>query len=206
MRWGPRYRNWGPPLPIDGVPGVTRRRGGTTESASDPARDFDRARDLLKVARSSNRPDFDRVTAAIDEALVHALGRSAQVEGGGRDRDERLVRDLAARLHREVRRARGASAGSRSGVLEGATPRVEGAGIGAMVATRDLRTGDESVVRIVRARERPGEVTPASPIGRALVGARAGDRVVVRRPSGGSSELEVLSVTPEAHGDPESVG
>ena len=46
------------------------------------------------------------------------------------------------------------------------------------------------------------EVTPGSPVGKALTGARAGDTVYVELPSGRVRQLRVLEVTPalgEAH-------
>ena len=84
------------------------------------------------------------------------------------------------------------------------TPRRDGvAGLGTRVQVRDVETGETAEYELVGAIEADvgnGRVSINAPVGRALVGRRAGERVEVVTP-GGTSSLEVLDVgvqVPEA--------
>ncbi len=77
------------------------------------------------------------------------------------------------------------------------TPAAEGspAAFGAWVTTLD-EDGQRATVRLVgpdEANPRQGLLSVASPVGRALLGRRAGETVVVERPRG-ATELQVVSV------------
>jgi transcription elongation factor GreA len=75
---------------------------------------------------------------------------------------------------------------------------VETVGVGSRVRVRDLdEEFDLSLVRPDEADPFAGLVSAASPLGRALHGRTAGDRVTVRAP-GGVREVLVLSVGPIA--------
>jgi transcription elongation factor GreA len=68
--------------------------------------------------------------------------------------------------------------------------------LGSFVAVRD-RAGDQTEYEIVGWRSAKAlrtQVTPASPIGKALLGARSGDVVRVRLPRGRERALEVMAV------------
>jgi transcription elongation factor GreB len=89
-----------------------------------------------------------------------------------------------------------------SALLEAAEvvePAPEGspASFGAWVTTLD-ESGQRATVRLVgpdEADPRSGLLSVASPVGRALLGKKPGERAVVERPRG-SAELQVLSVRP----------
>jgi transcription elongation factor GreA len=72
------------------------------------------------------------------------------------------------------------------------------AGIGTSVRVRHADTGESAEYRLVGPIEADadgGRVSVASPVGRALVGARPGETVVVEAPRG-PAELEILAVRP----------
>jgi transcription elongation factor GreA len=80
-----------------------------------------------------------------------------------------------------------------------AAPASDGrAGIGSRVRVRDLEVGDTVEYELVGAIEPKvgnGRVSIAAPVGRALVGQRAGARIDVETP-GGTLPLEILGVLP----------
>lgn len=85
-----------------------------------------------------------------------------------------------------------------------AAPATDGvASVGNVVLVRDLTSGETAEYELVGAIEADvgnGRVSISAPVGRALVGRRAGERVEVVTP-GGTSSLEVLDVgvqVPEA--------
>lgn len=104
-------------------------------------------------------------------------------------REEEVVLDARiASLEALIQRARVADGGTfRSGaVILGSTATVE-----------DLETGETERYKIVgmhRQLER-GEVSAASPIGQALLGRRAGERVTVDLPRGHPRRLEIVATT-----------
>jgi transcription elongation factor GreA len=68
-------------------------------------------------------------------------------------------------------------------------------GLGSRVTVTDLDTGEEKTYELVIAEEADaavGKISVSSPIGRALLGKKAGDEVTVQAPSG-VRELEILS-------------
>jgi transcription elongation factor GreA len=72
------------------------------------------------------------------------------------------------------------------------------AGIGSRVRVRDLEVGETveyELVGAIEPRVGNGRVSIAAPVGRALVGQRAGARMDVETP-GGTLSLEILSVLP----------
>jgi transcription elongation factor GreA len=81
-------------------------------------------------------------------------------------------------------------------LVEGAT--ADGlVGLGSVVRVRD-QSGRETEYEIVGRRlggAARTQVTPASPVGEALIGARSGDRVRVVLPSGGRRTLTVMAVS-----------
>ncbi len=68
--------------------------------------------------------------------------------------------------------------------------------IGAKVTIRDVEYGDQETYTIVGSTEvdpRNGRISLKSPIGRALMGHRKGERVQVQTP-GGSAEFEIVTI------------
>src|SRR6185295_15860204 len=67
--------------------------------------------------------------------------------------------------------------------------------IGTAVALRDMDLDQSERYRVVGKHEplRPGELSAASAVGRALIGRRVGETVAVDLPSGRSRRLEVTS-------------
>jgi transcription elongation factor GreA len=121
--------------------------------------------------------------------------RLARGYGGSADNDDLLavLEEAAideariAQLEEQLRSAR---------VVDVALAGVGAAGLGAVVRVVE-RGGDECEYELVGRRSpdsRRHEVTPASPVGEALLGARAGDAVRVELPSGRVRVLEVLEV------------
>jgi transcription elongation factor GreA len=82
-----------------------------------------------------------------------------------------------------------------------APPPTDGiAGIGNVVRVRDTKTGEEALHELVGAIEADvgnGRVSIDAPVGRALVGRRAGERVPVSTPRG-TTTLEILEVSHQA--------
>ena len=69
--------------------------------------------------------------------------------------------------------------------------------VGVCVKVRDVKTGKEFEYRIVGSTEadpRNGKISDECPVGRAILGHRAGDEVVVEAPSG-EIRLELLNIS-----------
>jgi transcription elongation factor GreA len=127
--------------------------------------------------------------------LAHRL-RLARGFGGAADNDDLLavVEDAAidaARIAQLEELVRSAS------VLDDATAADGAAGLGTLVRVADDagRVSEYALVGRRGAELRRQEVTPTSPVGQALMGARAGDVVRVELPSGRTRVLRVLAVT-----------
>jgi transcription elongation factor GreA len=72
----------------------------------------------------------------------------------------------------------------------------ESVGVGSEVVVFDLDTGEERDYVLDSAHGAPGtpHVSPRSPVGRALLGLRAGERVRIQLPSGRVRELELREI------------
>ena len=71
------------------------------------------------------------------------------------------------------------------------------ASIGSFVTIRDVEFGDEMTYRIISSVESSSDmstITDESPVGKALLGHKAGDSVLVTIPSGDKIEYQVISV------------
>ena len=71
------------------------------------------------------------------------------------------------------------------------------AGLGSTVVVLDVDKGAETTFRLVTSEEADvsnGKISTTSPIGRGLIGKKAGDTAKIQIP-GGSRELEILRVT-----------
>jgi transcription elongation factor GreA len=104
-------------------------------------------------------------------------------------REEEVVLDARiAALEETIRRTR---------VSDGGTFRSGAVIIGSTVMVEDLDSGEADSYKIVGMHERiePGEVSAASPIGQALLGRRAGERVTVDLPRGRSRRLAIVATT-----------
>lgn len=124
-------------------------------------------RDLVAEAHDDRTADDDERAAAF--ALLDELGRQ-----------EAKLAELRAILDRAV----------------DATPsRADVVDIGTVVRVRDA-DGEESVYTVVNPAEAApsqGRVSTGAPLGRALVGRRAGEKVLVDAPSG-AWEMEILEI------------
>jgi transcription elongation factor GreA len=145
--------------------------------------DFDQAVRELDSLRSAHRKE-----------LADQL-RDARAFGSPGDDDDRLAvlddavvdRVKIARLERLIASAT---------VIDAAVAGNGAAGLGSVVHVRD-QAGREAAYELVGRRGRdpePTQVTPASPVGEALLGARAGDVVRVTLPNGRERSLEVVAV------------
>ncbi len=138
-------------------------------------------------------PQPNHVTPEGLAALRSRLAETQERLAALRARPDRLDRLPEAAAERDIRYLQ---ARLRSAILVDPAMRPAGeVSFGAVVTVCDAE-GDEHRFRIVgedEADASQGRVTAHSPLGRALMGARVGDVVVWRRPSG-STELEVLAV------------
>ncbi|MFQ5839990.1 MAG: GreA/GreB family elongation factor [Candidatus Methylomirabilales bacterium] len=78
-------------------------------------------------------------------------------------------------------------------------------GFGSTVTLRDLESDKERIIRLVTPEEANGQrgwVSAASPVGRALIGKRAGDEVTIQAPGGTRTyTIERLVTLPDAPPD-----
>ena len=71
------------------------------------------------------------------------------------------------------------------------------ASIGSFVTIRDVEFGDEMTYRIISSVESSNDmstITDESPVGKALLGHKAGDSVMVTVPSGAKIEYQIINV------------
>jgi transcription elongation factor GreA len=159
-------------------------------------------------ARPSVRSDRVPVTAAAHEALEADLERlkfekdveiperlrNARQYGDGSNND-----DYLATVEEE------AIVDARIARLEATLARVEiiapavsedTVTVGATVTVRDTRSATpvDYVVVSAHADTQPGHVSASSPVGRALLGRRRGDRVTVALPRGRTREFEIVEI------------
>src|SRR5687768_8431462 len=165
---------------------------GPIAAAPAPVRNYitpsglQRLRDELKFLLTRERP-------AVTQVVAWAAGNGDRSENADYKYGKRRLRQIDSRIRFLRKRIDAAEVvdpeAPRSGraatqVFFGATVRYENA------------AGDERVVRVVGADEvdRQGHyISWLSPLARALLKAKAGDRVVLRAP-GGTQQLEVLDV------------
>lgn len=85
----------------------------------------------------------------------------------------------------------------RAKVVDEAGPGAEVVGMGTTVSVRDLEYGDEFSYTLVGAYEADpanDKISTLSPVGKALMGAKVGDKVQVDTP-GGKSTLEIVALS-----------
>jgi transcription elongation factor GreA len=147
------------------------------------------------------RAELDQLVAELDalrsthrEAVAERL-RDARGSGVAGDNDERLA-VLEDAVVDEVRIARLERLIASATVIDGARGSDGVAGLGSIVRVQGSN-GRQVVYEIVGVRgehARHPQVTPGSPVGQALLGARAGDTVHVDLPGGRARSLQVLAV------------
>jgi transcription elongation factor GreA len=141
--------------------------------------------------------ELETLRARHETELAHRL-RDARGFGRSADNDDVLTVFEEAAIE-QARIAQLEDLVQRASIVDGDDPGDGVAGLGAVV----LVTGDEGrdVEYELVGRRRPDghaqQVTPASPLGRVLVGARVGDVVRVQPPGGRERVLRVLDVTYE---------
>jgi transcription elongation factor GreA len=149
-----------------------------------------------------------RMTAETRDQLVAEIAR---LEGEGRrevaarikvarewgdlkeNAEYHAAKDDAAMLELKIERLRAQL--RRAEIIEAAAG-ADGAGIGSLVTYTDETDGRETthtLVAEIEARPREGLISIASPVGRTLAGATAGDRLTLQTPKGERS-LSVLAV------------
>jgi transcription elongation factor GreA len=145
--------------------------------------DFEALEDELEVLRSSHRAERARRL------------RDARVFGSPGDNDDVLavLEELAIE---EARIARLEELVRRGPVADVAFDGRAGLGCVVRVADEAGRTTDYELIRRRAPHSSRHEVTVGSPVGKALVGARPGDRVEVALPDGRARGLRVLDVSP----------
>lgn len=148
------------------------------------AADFDEAVRELESLRGAHRADIaERLRDA--RAFGTAIGDDdhlAVLE------DSAVQREKIAALERLVASAT---------VVEAGDGAAGAAGLGSIVRVRD-QSGEETEYELVGRRAddaKRTQVTPGSPVGKALMGARAGDEVWVALPNGRRRALTVASVS-----------
>ncbi len=140
----------------------------------------------------------DRKAGEVAEQL-----REARSFGGAAGNDELwAIREDEAILDARIARLEEIIALAR--VPETGTPSPGVAAIGSVVELEDVGTGTTARYRIVAVHDpapAPGitAVSAASPIGRAIIGRSAGERVSVELPRGGARELRLVEVEAEPH-------
>ncbi len=146
---------------------------------------FDRLREQFRLLLYEERP---RVTHEVAVAAAHG-DRSENYEY---KLGKRKLRDIDARIHRLQKML-----GSFEVVDPAARPPTDRAFFGATVTVED-EEGETATYQIVGGDELdealgPGRISYEAPLGRALLGKRAGDAVRVRRPAG-EVELTIVRV------------
>ena len=126
------------------------------------------------------------------------------IDGGATNADAATsAADLLSALERsEVGSARVAQVAAlidMASELEDALRLNGGAGLGSAVTVAD-RVGRISTYELIERPERRLNVTPGSPVGKALLGARPGDYVRFVEPNGRHRRVRVLDVTPTPEG------
>jgi transcription elongation factor GreA len=158
------------------------------------------ATDMVPLTRATGRA-LEHELAILREEKVRAIParlRVAREFGDTANNDEHFaIREdeviLAARI------ARLEDILARATVVEGADPG-DSVGIGSEVVAVDLDTGErlEYVIGSAYGALPRGTVSPLSPVGRALVGRRRGERVSVELPSGRRRKLGVREIRASA--------
>ena len=166
------------PIPAGGRPPAAAPGGVVLTQA-----EYDQLVEELEALRAAHR-------AGLAERL-----RDARGYGVAGDNDDHLAAYEDAAID-EARITQLERVIASATVVEGTRAADGMVGLGSVVEVEDEK-GKRSQYEIVGVRdpaaERP-QVTPASPIGQALMGARAGDTVRVLLPNGRTRELTVLSV------------
>lgn len=141
----------------------------------------------------------------IEEELSHL--KSVEMPAlSERIRQARALGDLSENFdYQDAKRQQGFVAGKmadlqaildRARIVEEAGPGAEVAGMGSTVTVRDLDFGDEFSYTLVGAYEADpanDKISSSSPVGKALMGRKAGDTVQVDTP-GGRANYEIVAV------------
>lgn len=151
--------------------------------------DFDEAVRELDLLRGAHRAD-------VAERL-----RDARAFGTAVDDDDHVsvLEDTAVQRMKIAQLERLVASAT---VIDAAVDVAGAAGLGSVVRVRDDR-GKETEYELVGRRgggANRTQVTPASPVGEALLGSRAGDEVRVTLPNGRERTLTVLAVSPADDG------
>ena len=155
------------------------RAAGTTPGlvlgASEFA-EYERELDRLRAIRTRDLPDRMR----------QARGADAAEEIAHIEEDQAVIRARIARLEDVLRTAIVLPVGPAEGV----------ATLGCTVEVEYERTGRSARYRLsgIASGGDPSSVSARSPVGRALMGRRAGDVVSVELPSGGVEALRILAI------------
>jgi transcription elongation factor GreA len=142
------------------------------------------------------REELERLRSEGREEIARLL-REARAFGDDANNDEhQAVREQEAIL--EARIASLEEVLARATIVDPAEADGDVALLGSTVTIENLTTGKRASYRIAGAHETiaDGMVSAASPMGQALMGARAGETVTAELPNGRTVEVRVLSVEP----------
>ena len=163
-----------------------------------------RPRTLITAATERYlRADLERLRRTLEVDFAARI-RDARSSGDGAGGDDHLqIREEELVLRAEISRIEALLASA--AVVEQRDPADTTAGIGSVVEVRDVASGTSVQHLITGDHDRgvSGEglrpVSASSPVGQALLGRVAGDRVEVELPNGRSRDLEIAAVTQD-HG------
>lgn len=142
------------------------------------------------------REELERLRTEGREEIARQL-REARAFGDDANNDEhQAVREQEAIL--EARIASLEEVLARAIIVDASEADGDVALLGSTVTIENLATGKQASYRIAGAHETiaDGTVSAASPMGQALMGARAGETVSVHLPNGRSVEVRILAIEP----------
>jgi transcription elongation factor GreA len=140
-------------------------------------------------------PDYALTPSGLDALraeLATLRDKRARFSNGSTSQAERHVAERRIATLEEILAA--------AWVVDPATIAPDVVAIGSAIALRDIDSQQSERYRVVGKHEplRPGELSAASAVGRAVIGRRVGDVVTVGLPNGRSRRLEVASAEPAA--------
>jgi transcription elongation factor GreA len=140
-------------------------------------------KEQVRHLKANERPEVIR---AIEEARAHGdLTENAEYEAA-KDRQAFLERRISELEHKIAC----------ADVIDPGTVKTDRAVFGCKVVLEDLETDEEVVYQLVGPDEsdvRQGRISVSSPIGRALIGKKVGEEIVVRAP-GGIRSYELVDI------------
>ena len=153
---------------------------------------------VTATAHAALEADLERLTFEKEREIPERL-RSAREYGAGSNNDDYLA-ILEDEAVIDARIARLEETLARAEIIDPAASD-DTVTIGATVTIRDTASTSpvDYVVASAHAATEPGHVSAASPVGRALLGRRTGERVAVTLPRGRMRQFEIVAIAQPAH-------